>query len=172
MADYYSILNKTLSGLGQNTEQTRALVYEKARAAIRKQLQAMDPPPSEAAVAGQLQLLEDAIVKIDGEYSGTVADPAPEAEPAPAEEPAVPETDAAVEPELPPTQVLPPASEPEGAPPEVATPEAMPTEPPATEMVDETIEAPTIPEQDTASPVEPVMNEAATPADTVCRARR
>lgn len=167
MADYYSILNKTLSGLGQNTEQTRALVYEKARAAIRKQLQAMDPPPSEAAVAGQLQLLEDAIVKIDSDYSGAVTDPAPEPEPAPVEEPAVPETDAATEPELPPTQVVPPAPEPENELPEVAAPEAVSTEPPATEVVEETIEAPTTPAQDTAAPEEPVMSETASPVDTV-----
>ena len=74
MADYYSILEKTISGLPSNTQEVRNAVYSKARAAIEKQLRGMDPPPSEDAINAQLQLLEEAIVLIDAENSPSVAD--------------------------------------------------------------------------------------------------
>ncbi len=78
MADYYSILDKTISGLSKNTAEMRAMVYEKARGAIQKQLRSMDPPPSEEQIAGQLKQLEDAIVDIDADYTAAIQ---PEPEP-------------------------------------------------------------------------------------------
>ncbi|MEM7068222.1 MAG: hypothetical protein AAF478_04995 [Pseudomonadota bacterium] len=69
MADYYSILNKTISGLAKNTDEVRQAVYSKARTAIENQLRKMDPPPGEEAIVGQLQLLEEAILDIESEYS-------------------------------------------------------------------------------------------------------
>ena len=69
MADYYSILNKTISGLAKNTGEVRAMVYDKARTAIEKQMQAMDPLPSEAAIAAQMKQLEEAISKLETENS-------------------------------------------------------------------------------------------------------
>ena len=69
MADYYSILNKTISGLANNSQDTRNAIYGKARAAIERQLRAMDPVPSEEAIARQMQLLEAAIVKLNTEYA-------------------------------------------------------------------------------------------------------
>ena len=68
MADYYSILNKTISGLANNSQETRTAIYGKARTAIERQLRAMNPVPSEDAIARQMQLLEAAIVKLDTEY--------------------------------------------------------------------------------------------------------
>ena len=68
MADYYSILKKTITGLPTNNQESREAVYTKARTAIEARLNAMDPKPSEEAHARQMQLLEDAIVKLGGEF--------------------------------------------------------------------------------------------------------
>lgn len=88
MADYYSILEKTISGLPNNTPEVRNAVYKKARTAIETQLRNMNPVPSEEAINSQLKLLEEAIVLIDSEYA-VVADPLPvlEEEPPQAELP-------------------------------------------------------------------------------------
>ena len=69
MADYYSILKKTVSGLPSNTAETRRAVYAKARAAIDRQLRSINPPPSEDAIARQMGLLEQAISEIDEEFA-------------------------------------------------------------------------------------------------------
>ncbi len=68
MADYYSILEKTISGLPNNTPEVRNAVFKKARTAIETQLRNMDPLPSEEAIGSQLKLLEEAIVLIESEY--------------------------------------------------------------------------------------------------------
>lgn len=70
MADYYSILNKTISGLPNNTAETRRLVYTKARTAIDKQLRAITPPPEEAVIERQMNLLEAAIDRLESEHGG------------------------------------------------------------------------------------------------------
>ncbi len=67
MADYVSILNKAISGLGENTSDNRQIIYQKARGAIDRKLRAMDPQPSEEAIANQLAQLEEAIDQIEGE---------------------------------------------------------------------------------------------------------
>ncbi|MEZ5870977.1 MAG: hypothetical protein R3D32_03860 [Nitratireductor sp.] len=72
MADYYSILKKTVSGLPSNTPETRRAVYAKARAAIDRQLRAINPPPSEDTIARQMGQLEQAISQIDEEYAAQV----------------------------------------------------------------------------------------------------
>ena len=69
MADYYSILEKTISGLPNNTPEIRNAVYKKARTAIETQLRNMNPVPSEEAISSQLKLLEEAIVLINSEQS-------------------------------------------------------------------------------------------------------
>ena len=72
MADYYSILEKTINGLPNNTPEIRDAVYKKARTAIETQLRNMDPAPSEEAITSQLKLLEEAIVLIDSEHAAQV----------------------------------------------------------------------------------------------------
>ena len=86
MADYYSILEKTISGLPNNTPEIRNAVYKKARTAIETQLRNMNPVPSEEAIGSQLKLLEEAIVLINSEYS--VPPPIEEQIPDPIPEPA------------------------------------------------------------------------------------
>ncbi|MEM7216164.1 MAG: hypothetical protein AAF423_11535 [Pseudomonadota bacterium] len=69
MADYYSILSRTIERLANNTPEMRQSVYSKARTAIESQLRRLDPPPGEEAIAAQLKLLEEAILVIDSEYA-------------------------------------------------------------------------------------------------------
>ncbi|MCP4071830.1 MAG: hypothetical protein GY742_08845 [Hyphomicrobiales bacterium] len=73
MADYYSILKKTISGSAHNSQGTRTAIYDKARTAIDRQLRAMDPIPSEDAIARQMKSLDEAIVKLDTEYGAKEA---------------------------------------------------------------------------------------------------
>jgi len=142
MADYYSILEKTISGLPNNTPEVRNAVYKKARTAIETQLRNMNPSPSEEAITSQLSLLEEAIVLIDSEHA-IVPDPLPVLE----EEP--PQA------ELPPELDEPLVSEPAVVEPEVS--ETVAVEP----KVSEIPASPTIPEPIPA-PQEPV----ATPPET------
>ncbi len=67
MADYYSILKKTVSGLPANTAENRKLVYSKARTAIDRQLRGITPPPSDEAISRQMGALEAAIEQIEAE---------------------------------------------------------------------------------------------------------
>jgi hypothetical protein len=67
MADYYSILKKTVSGLPANTAENRKLVYGKARSAIDRQLRGITPPPSDEAISRQMSALEAAIEQIEAE---------------------------------------------------------------------------------------------------------
>ena len=50
MADYYAVLKRTLSSLPENTGEARRGVYEKARAALVRQLEGFDP----ALMAGRI----------------------------------------------------------------------------------------------------------------------
>ena len=69
MADYYSILTKTIEGLPSNTAETRSMVYAKARTAIDKQLRTREPTPSEEVIGRQLEMLEEAIEKVEANAS-------------------------------------------------------------------------------------------------------
>ena len=73
MADYYSILKKTISGLPSNTPETRKLVYAKARAAIDRQLRSVQPAPSETAIASQMASLEGSIDKLEEEFAAVAS---------------------------------------------------------------------------------------------------
>ncbi len=157
MADYYSILNKAVSGLAHNSHGTRSAIYDKARQAIDRQLRAMQPAPTEAAIAKQLQFLETAIERIEAEQTVAAADepvagsPAP-SEPGPAEVAGAPEPKPASPTALPPE----PTDAPEAAP---ATPEVdPPSQSPA-----ETSEHAADPTPPAAPPVDPP--QAAPPTD-------
>jgi hypothetical protein len=82
MADYYSILSRTVSGLPANTAENRKLVYAKARAAIDRQLRAINPPPTDDAIARQMEALEAAIERIETENLAAAAPVTPRSAPA------------------------------------------------------------------------------------------
>ncbi|MDQ0321751.1 hypothetical protein QO002_003889 [Pararhizobium capsulatum DSM 1112] len=129
MADFVAVIRRTVDGLSDNVPEMRSKVYEKARSAVRRQLESMKPRPSDHMIERQMTKLEAAINEVESDYDEALpaiedADFAPEAaaavyhepvvqepEPAPSEaaaeyaEPAEPEPVAEAEPE--------PASEPE-----------------------------------------------------------
>ncbi|MCA1439726.1 hypothetical protein I6F07_05705 [Ensifer sp. IC4062] len=115
MADFVAVIRRTVDGLSENTPEMRGKVYEKARSAVRRQLENMSPRPSDDMINRQLNKLEQAIGEVESEYA--------EALPAVAEAEAVePGIETAIEQE-------PPASvEPETAASAAAEPEQAPSE--------------------------------------------
>ncbi|MBO0662948.1 hypothetical protein LQ948_08725 [Jiella sp. MQZ9-1] len=68
MADLSGVLRKTIDGLPRATPQMREKVYEKARAAIQRQINAANPPLAEPVVSARLAALEDAITRTEEHY--------------------------------------------------------------------------------------------------------
>ncbi|WP_127088858.1 hypothetical protein [Aquabacter cavernae] len=90
MADYYPLLVRAISGLSQNTGESRKSVYDRARGALLKQLRSVEPPLPEGEILRERQALEEAIRRVEADQ---VPDPAPaetEDEPAAAEAPPSP----------------------------------------------------------------------------------
>jgi hypothetical protein len=69
MADFIAVIRRAVTGLPSNTPEMRAKVYEKARAAVRRQLENMTPRPPEEMLQRQLDKLEAAIREVDAEYT-------------------------------------------------------------------------------------------------------
>ena len=72
MADFVAVIRKAVVNLSDNTPENRERVYEKARSAIRRQLEAMNPPPAEEIVARQMAKLDDAIAEVESEHAVAV----------------------------------------------------------------------------------------------------
>lgn len=70
MADYYPVLKRAISSLPSSSGEARRAVYEKARAALLKQLQSYDPPLSPAEVTDQRLALEECIRRVESETAG------------------------------------------------------------------------------------------------------
>ena len=68
MADFVAVIRKAVDNLSDNTPENRERVYSKARAAIRRQLEAMSPPPAEEIMNRQMSKLEDAIAEVESEH--------------------------------------------------------------------------------------------------------
>ncbi|MTI44950.1 hypothetical protein JM93_03557 [Roseibium hamelinense] len=67
MADYYSILKKTITALPENNGAARRGVYSRARTAIVNQLKAYEPPLSPSEITAEQLRLEEAIRKVEAE---------------------------------------------------------------------------------------------------------
>lgn len=78
MADFVAVIRRAVDGLSDNNAEMRQKVYEKARGAVRRQLESMNPRPSDELMKRQLDKLEAAITDVEGDH----------AEALPAEEPA------------------------------------------------------------------------------------
>jgi hypothetical protein len=154
MADFVAVIRKAVDSLPNNTPENRAKVYDKARAAIRRQLEAINPPPSDEVISRQLDKLGAAIDEVESEHaealpadideadalmaelesmvekSPVVTEPEPRPAPTPAPAPAP-----KAEPKPAPQAVAPPPPpvEPEPAP----VPEPEPAAPPVHEPEDE-----------------------------------
>lgn len=92
MADYYSILKKTIASLPENNGAARRNVYSRARNAIVSQLKAYEPPLTPAEITAEQLRLEESIRKVEAEAARETlmasrsapgsTDPAPAAAPA------------------------------------------------------------------------------------------
>ena len=69
MADFVAVIRKAVDNLSDNTPENRERVYSKARAAIRRQMEAMNPPPAEEIVNRQMTKLDDAIAEVESEHA-------------------------------------------------------------------------------------------------------
>jgi hypothetical protein len=83
MADYYPLLSRAIAGLESNTSEQRRGVYDRARAALVRQLRGADPPLSEPEITRERLALEDAVRRIEAEArrSAPAVAPAPRALP-------------------------------------------------------------------------------------------
>ncbi|OAP37885.1 hypothetical protein AU381_14065 [Sinorhizobium glycinis] len=97
MADFVAVIRRTVDGLSENTPEMRGRVYEKARSAVRRQLENMTPRPSDDMINRQLNKLELAIAEVESEH----AEALPAAEETEAFEPGSAEAPAEQEPAAP-----------------------------------------------------------------------
>lgn len=69
MADYYPLLVRAISALPQKTGENRRAVYDRARSALVRQLRGVDPPLPEGEITRERLSLEEAIRRMEAEYS-------------------------------------------------------------------------------------------------------
>lgn len=110
MADYFSVLRRAIDSLRPNTEETRRVLYERAKATLIAQLQGLDPPATPEQIDEQGKQLASAIARIEADIAAAPAVNAPQ--PTPQAMPSAPSTPSPAA--LPPTvsTPLPPAPEP------------------------------------------------------------
>jgi len=87
MADYYSILKKTIASLPESNGAARRSVYSRARNAIVNQLKAYEPPLSPSEITAEQLRLEEAIRKVEAEAARESLGLQPSAPPMPAAPP-------------------------------------------------------------------------------------
>ena len=146
MADFVAVIRRAVDGLSDNNAEMRQKVYEKARGAVRRQLESMNPRPSDDLVKRQLDKLEAAIVDVEGDH----------AEALPAEEP----VEEVVQEELTPFEE--PVAEPEPVKdpePEPAVEDPAEEEPPVDEPAEEPVVDEPEPEPEPVVEEEPVREE-------------
>jgi outer membrane biosynthesis protein TonB len=68
MPDYVSILRRSIAALPNPGPEMREAVYQRARAALARQLTAVDPPLSTREIEQQHQELEDAVAQLEADY--------------------------------------------------------------------------------------------------------
>ncbi len=86
MTDFVAVIRRAVDGLKDNTPEMRLKVYDKARAAVRRQLENMNPRPGDELIDRQMSKLEDAIRLVDSDHAEALPQPADEPEPQPAEQ--------------------------------------------------------------------------------------
>lgn len=89
MADYYSVLQRAVAMLPENTGQARRAIYEKARTALVRQLESVNPPLPASEITKQRLALEEAVRRIEQETARSALNAPPAARPA-AARPAAP----------------------------------------------------------------------------------
>lgn len=69
MADFIAVIRRAVDGLSNNTPEMRAKVYDKARSAVMRQLENMNPRPPEQMLQRQLDKLNAAIREVEAEHA-------------------------------------------------------------------------------------------------------
>jgi hypothetical protein len=69
MADYYSLIQRAVAGLEESSPENRRVIYERAMAALRAQLENLDPPLSPAEIMREQILLEETIQRVELEHT-------------------------------------------------------------------------------------------------------
>jgi hypothetical protein len=69
MADYYPLIARAVEGLTERTPEARRAVYERARTALVTQLRSLNPPLSEADINRETVSLDNAISRVEAEYT-------------------------------------------------------------------------------------------------------
>ena len=65
VTDYYTLLGRAVSELGENTDEVREALYERARAALLRLLRDGNLPYSEPEIVGEQLALEEAIRRVE-----------------------------------------------------------------------------------------------------------
>jgi hypothetical protein len=77
MADYFSLLAKAVSNLPKGSPvAARKPIYDRARAALSRQLRALGPTLSESDIVREEAALESAIIRLEAQFSPATAAPA------------------------------------------------------------------------------------------------
>jgi hypothetical protein len=79
MADYYPLIARAVEGLPEQTPDKRHAVYERARTALIAQLRTLDPPLSEAEIQHEGRSLDEAIARVEADYTVSPAGLNPDA---------------------------------------------------------------------------------------------
>ena len=74
MADFIAVIRRAVDGLSTNTPEMRAKVYDKARSAVLRQLENMNPRPPEQMLQRQLAKLDAAILEVEAEHAEALPD--------------------------------------------------------------------------------------------------
>ena len=67
MVDYYKIVQRFVAALNPDTEAARQALYERARAALAKQLCLQNPPAPNNSIRAEFAALEEAIKRVESE---------------------------------------------------------------------------------------------------------
>ncbi|WP_448951096.1 hypothetical protein [Labrys neptuniae] len=86
--DYFPPIQRAVQGLSPNTQETRQALYEKARSALLRQLNAADPALTPGQISRERGLLEEAIRRVEHHYDEAELAP----EPVVSERPAAPKS--------------------------------------------------------------------------------
>jgi hypothetical protein len=73
MADYYPLIARAVEGLPEQTPDKRHAVYERARTALIAQLRSLDPPLTEAEIQQEGRSLDEAIARVEADYTSPPA---------------------------------------------------------------------------------------------------
>lgn len=87
MADYYPLIARAVERLSENNPEMRSSVYERARSALIDQLRTLDPPLSEADIARERIALDEAIARVEADFTDPPIEIDAEPEPPPEPDP-------------------------------------------------------------------------------------